>query len=100
MFFDIVRIGSLGLAISTLWIIFRFWKVYPKFQPQFLVISIYLLHGMIYYALLTLDHLTPLNFLSDSAYTDWGAVLRFHSFATWFFVATMFFRVWRTKNGH
>ena len=99
MVYDIVRFLSLLLGLVTLGIILHFWNIYPKFQPQFLLISIYLLHGIVYYALLVLDHLTPVNLLSDVVYNDWGAILRFHSFATWFFVAAMYFRVWKDKNG-
>ena len=91
--FDSVRLLSLGMALATVAILLVFWKRYPLYQPQFLVILFYMFHGLIYYFVLLYDRITPAQLMTNQTYNDWGAVLRFHSYATWFFVAVLYFRL-------
>jgi hypothetical protein len=100
MTFDIFRILSTILAILTFVIVLKFWKIYPKFHPQFFLVLTYLIHGIVYYIVLLITHLSPLQIVTDPVLNDWGAVLRFHSYTTWFFVALLFLRSRGFSNGH
>ena len=97
--FDVVRVISILLSLATIFIIVRFWLTYPQYHLQFFLILFYLAHGLIFYTKFLIDKRTPTTFMTGVAYNDWGSVLRFHSFATWFFVALLYFRARRPGHG-
>lgn len=88
--FDLLRLISVVLALCTIYFILRFWKRYPLFWPQFSLIIAYMLHGIIYYGVMLVDRSMP--FVAEQFFANWEAVLRLHSFTTWFFVALLYFR--------
>lgn len=90
---DILRALSLFLGVATLILTLHFWRNYPRYQPQFFMVAVYLIHGIAYYATLLIGRVTLYELLTNNLYNDWGAVLRFHSYVTWFFVALLFFRL-------
>lgn len=96
---DVIRVLSLLLSIATMYIVIGMWRRHPRFLPQFALILAYMFHGFLYYSVLLVDRITPTEFLTSTFYTDWGAIVRFHSFATWFFVALLYARLRRKNNG-
>jgi hypothetical protein len=97
--FDWVRVLSVCFAFATIFILIKFWYNYPKYQPQFSLILFYLIHGILYYSIVIVDKIANISFMTDTSYNNWGAVLRFHSFITWFFVAFLYVRIQRHKHG-
>jgi hypothetical protein len=95
---DYIRILSTLLSAATIVMIIMFWKHYPKYKPQFLLIIAYLLHGLLYYGLFLVDRVFNGVSINTAIYNDWGAFLRFHSYATWFFVALLYYTS-HNRNG-
>ncbi len=96
---DILRLMSMILAGITIYFLIHFWKKFTRFQPQFYIILVYLAHGILFYAALFATRFFTIPMFTNQFFNDWGAVLRFHSYTSWFFVALLYFRVYRRWNG-
>ena len=91
--FDWVRLLSFALAITAFILFVRLWRRNEDLAPLCLLVLIYLTHGLLYYGVLLLDQFTPTTILNTTAYTNWGAVVRCHSYITWFVAALILSRI-------
>lgn len=85
-FADIFQIVSFTLIFGSLLLLFFWSRRDIKRRLWSIVVAIWLIHSLIFYAYVILAHFCPVTPRIVS-FTDWSAVLRFHTYATVFMIA-------------